>query len=444
MAVRKRAHHTDVELEHLRSERTKHFRTPDGKHKVLATIRPMHWHDGQKFIDIDAEPVSPDGGATWTTTSTPYRVSWNISTLTLLYESKNGGSVSVRLASLDGNPPPTASPAVASGHRVSCQVGPLLELQLRLRAQGVEIVKILHGPAAPKSLTWEVVEEVGGHHLNLMSTSGRDNFQLLVKRIGEFADRRRIELEHSRTADDLAAHPGKVTYRVTETLTGRTRLVDPVKRARTWVDQIVYPVLIDVTVTETPAADNDDGNDLGTGYWYGYQGAGSRISGGSLRHPGFRFTTVAIPQAQTLDSATLTLEVLDTTGAATGELFGNNIDDAPAWAASVNTPSSMSLTAAHTTLDVGTTGQKVLNILTQVQAIVNRAGWASNNAMAFGVNGTITGTGDAHIADSFDASPADDPLLTIVYTAAGGASSLLLLTPDLVGGMDAWRGFQSG
>lgn len=419
MAVRHRHAPGDVEHEHLRTARTKHFRTADGKQKIIASIRPLHWRDVDKFVDLDREPTSNDGGTTWTTPSTPYHINWNSKTLTLSYASKKGGSVEVKLVALDGQPVPTPDKARLSKFSVFCRVGRELEIELRCRPHGVEIFKILHGPNAPKSLTWEVTEDrTGAIHLDLMSTSGRDNMALSKKRDGEFSHRRLVEIAHSRTPDDFVSKPGKVTYQVTETFTGRARLTNTKTRARTWVNDFAYPVIIDVTITETPAADNDDGFEVG-GTWYAYGGSpvGQRFDSGGPRRPGYRFTTVAIPQGQTLDTATLTLEVLSTTGAVSAGLFGNAVDNAPAWANGAG-PADMTVTSASTTLNAGTTGTKVLDVKTIAQEIVNRAGWANNNAMSFGVNGAITGGGAAQIADTYDATPADDPLLTIVYTTA--------------------------
>jgi hypothetical protein len=82
----------------------------------------------------------------------------------------------------------------------------------------------------------------------------------------------------------------------------------------------------------------------------------------------------------------------------------------------------MTTTAASVSLNTGTGGTKNLDVTAIVQEIVDRAGWAANQDMAFGVNGAIAGGSVyGYIADSADGTPADDPALEIVYTAGGAA-----------------------
>jgi hypothetical protein len=366
--------------------------------------------------DIDYSPSTRDG-VRFVTRSTPYTVEWNSQTLTISYASKLGGEVSVRLKALDGGVVPIPSPAVVQDDSVRCFVGKDLELRVQFRPEGVEIFKILHNANAPKGLTWEVVEGLLSNiRLDLMNTSGFDNQSLLAARTGEFRRRRRIEMVHSRTLDDLLVNPGKKTYTVTETFTGRTRLTDPATRARSWVAGVVYPVEIDVTINETIVADADDGHEFFS-LWYSSYGGVHFLNPNN--NPGYRFQTVDVPQGVTIDSATLTLEV--TSAGASGSLFGNDVDDAPVWADSAG-PVEMTATTASVTLDATTLGTKALDVTAIVQEIVDRAGWAANQDMAFGVQGTITGY--SYIADSTDGTPADDPALEIIYTAGGAGLAI--------------------
>jgi hypothetical protein len=195
------------------------------------------------------------------------------------------------LLRLDGVPVVTPAPLpTVTGRSIRAFVAPDLEIELRVRSHGVEIFKILHGPLAPTSLTWGVqVGDDSKIRFDLMHTEGRDNILRAAATRPIGLNRvRRIEMTHSRTPDDFVTVPGRNTYEVTETFTGRTRFIDPVTGARSWVSEFEYPVEIDVTITELIAAAGDDGAGTG-GFWY----TASSLNK-STYNAGFRFQTAWI------------------------------------------------------------------------------------------------------------------------------------------------------
>lgn len=103
-----------------------------------------------------------------------------------------------------------------------------------------------------------------------------------------------------------------------------------------------------------------------------------------LTYRGFlRYLNVTIPQGATVTSATITLtrKANPNGGTHWGWLYGVAADDA----AQFSTPGNRPFDAAKTTARVlAANGASVtLNVTAIVQEIVNRAGWASGNDMAF-------------------------------------------------------------
>jgi hypothetical protein len=320
---------------------------------------------------------------------------------------------------------PVVTPAplpTVTGRSISAFVAPDLEIELRVRSHGVEIFKILHGPLAPTSLTWGVqVGDDSKIRFDLMHTEGRDNILRAAATRPIGLNRvRRIEMTHSRTPDDFVTVPGRNTYEVTETFTGRTRFIDPVTGARSWVSEFEYPVEIDVTITELIAAAGDDGAGTG-GFWY----TASSLNK-STYNAGFRFQTVNVPQGQTLDSATFTWNITARSGTANATLAGEATDNALAWAnLSANDPdTTMTPTTATATVPVpAATGLQNIDVKGPVQEIINRAGFAPNNNVRLGFSDT-SGMGADYVAfENYEAAGTSEAKLVLVYTPAAGVSN---------------------
>lgn len=137
---------------------------------------------------------------------------------------------------------------------------------------------------------------------------------------------------------------------------------------------------------------------------------------------GLRFLLVSVPQGATISAATLTLKKNASQpyiATSHGSIKGVASDSAPAWA--TTRPALASLTAQSVTVvDSATVAYDVAAI---VQAIVNRAGWASGNAMAFA--GDTTGANGAIAWVDYSVSSTDCAQLSITYTAGGPTSYTL-------------------
>ncbi|MBK8147312.1 MAG: carboxypeptidase regulatory-like domain-containing protein [Acidobacteria bacterium] len=139
---------------------------------------------------------------------------------------------------------------------------------------------------------------------------------------------------------------------------------------------------------------------------------------------GVRFNGVGIPQGSTITSATLEFAPRlggGVTGAGnpTFSIRGENSDSAATFTTTSNDVGSRSLTTASVSWNpsatwlVGTPVQSP-SITSVVQEVVNRAGWASGNSMAFVMSGAAAN--NYRRAESFDGVASSAPRLQIQYS----------------------------
>ena len=278
--------------------------------------------------------------------------------------------------------------------------------------------------------------------VDLMSTRGKDNLLRLVDRKAEFNIQRPIEMLHEmgRVKTDGVTR----TYTVTETFTGRTRFVDSTTMARAWVADVAYPVEIDVTVNESVGTTADDGYGREYSYWRTNKVVSKRLTGGG-KYSGWRFTTVDVPNAATITSATLTVNVTSKNATGTGTIKGQATDSAGSWADfSANSPGTMSGTTATTSYSVpASTGSQAIDVTTIVQEIVNRAGWAANNDIRIGFTDVSTfGAVNQYVYfEDYAAAGTAQATLDIVYTAGGAAGQPTMRRFGGVPGMGQGQSF---
>lgn len=103
---------------------------------------------------------------------------------------------------------------------------------------------------------------------------------------------------------------------------------------------------------------------------------------------GFRIRNVSIAQGATIDEAIFYVDELQTFGggALTGvTLYGEDIDDSPAFTTANSNISSRTRTTANVTGIIGNSSQfkNGIDVTAIVQEIVNRGGWSSGNDMTF-------------------------------------------------------------
>ena len=147
---------------------------------------------------------------------------------------------------------------------------------------------------------------------------------------------------------------------------------------------------------------------------------------------GMRFKNINVPQGATITSAIIEFAADEVNTVPTSLIIkGQNINNAPAFAATPNNISNRNTTSSSVTWEpepwqiIGESGgnQKTNDLSSIVQEIVNRAGFKSGNTMAFIMEGAGIRT-----AESFDGSPELAPKLWITYASGGcGIQAKILL-----------------
>ena len=135
---------------------------------------------------------------------------------------------------------------------------------------------------------------------------------------------------------------------------------------------------------------------------------------------GYRFQGVTIPNASTINTATLSYYVTSTTRDDNEQdVYGEDVDDAATFSTAASNISSRTLTTAKTTVSADSVGVGfyAVDVTAVIQEIINRAGWVSGNDLALLMD-ALTGVNLA--PDTYDNSPTNAAKLDIDYTASGG------------------------
>ena len=137
------------------------------------------------------------------------------------------------------------------------------------------------------------------------------------------------------------------------------------------------------------------------------------------QYVGLRFTGVNVPKGKTITNAYIQFTVDETNSGTTNlTVKGQAADNPGTFTTATYNVSSRAKTsasvawapAAWTTVGAAGTAQRTPDLKNIVQEIVNRTGWAQNNAMVF----IITGTGE-RTAESYEGSSTKAPQLVVTY-----------------------------
>ena len=154
---------------------------------------------------------------------------------------------------------------------------------------------------------------------------------------------------------------------------------------------------------------------------------------GAVCDIGLRWQAVNIPQAATINSATLSAYLTTDVGTLSANIRGMDEDDTATWSSGSRPSQRTKTTATITANEVnwgnwGVGNWVTIDIASVVQEIINRAGWGANNDLAVVIEDTA-GTGENKInIRTYDYSGnLHGAKLDIDYTAAGGTSIPVLV-----------------
>lgn len=202
-----------------------------------------------------------------------------------------------------------------------------------------------------------------------------------------------------------------------------------VRVSQSWLADAAYPVEIDPTVDATVAASTDDSWQEDVGGSGDPTGAGVLFrgdsTGGYVKYGAARWQITGPASGDTVDVANISWYGGGATRVINANVYCENVDSAAAYDTDTNDISGRSVTsgvlwdAAAGTFEYQTSP----SLVTPVQAVISRAGWASGNYLAVVMVGADA-TDVCNLA-SYDSSPTWAPKIHIEYTAGGGGSSIL-------------------
>jgi hypothetical protein len=389
-------------MKELLEKRTRYSKTFDlgnGKRLLRTGRAPRHFMVDGALVDIDTTPKIGRNNL-YEVDKAPYALRIDPQRPAYLYTSESGQWVEVELVRV-GEKETGVSAGLLDGGLVKwAEIAKDTDLVMSPLRRGIETLLFLHSPQAPKLWRWRV----------------RGNKQLLVPPSGRDALGKRLELVTRWDGDDLEII---WTGRAASRWGLRHKAMDA------WQSDIAWPVRIDPTVNESITAGSDDVGSIWNGVnfvsfssTYGLQAAGHYTA--FTFFAGLRFQTVAVPQGATIDSATLTINVIAQAGTPNLTVYGDDVDDAPAWANPSSRIKDITKTTASANVVNPGTGLEAINVQSIVQEIVNRVGWASNNDMRFGFFDNVGGNNIFNM-EALEAAGTSEADLDITYTAAGSA-----------------------
>lgn len=361
---------------------------------------PLHFERGGALLDIDLAPE--DDGNDHAVRNCPYSLKISKHEPAHAYNALSGKRVSVELISA------ARGCLYEDGLYKWAEVGADTDYVIQALPHGVTTLLILQGPSSPRTWAWNI----------------QGDLDMIRPLVGRDAAGRLLELVETRTPGAGNAATIQIEW------TGRTITRNALRAAGRSIlsEDVTYPVVIDPVVDENIAAGADDVFSLwgGNGATFlDFQSAHTLVYAGRYNterfYAGLRFQTVGVPAGATINSATLTMRITAVTGTPDLNVFGNDVDDAAAWANPGNRVKNITQTTAVANDATWSSGaDNTVTVTSVVAEIIARAGWASGNDMAFGFfNNAGAGVQFLHFA-ALDHATLTEARLSIDYTAAGG------------------------
>ncbi len=180
-------------------------------------------------------------------------------------------------------------------------------------------------------------------------------------------------------------------------------------------------LVFDPTITPHVAAGGDnwawitsaDFSNSDTEFAYGYYSP-------YLVHNGYRFTNITVPAGSTVTACYATLVAAQTLSNTVSAVQVHFVDaDNPTAATTYTNAEAQPRTTAYATWTPGAqtagTGYNTPSLVTPAQAVFNRAGWASGQAVIVVIR-AVTATNNYRVAATYQHATYTEPILTITYT----------------------------
>jgi len=398
---------------------SKKYDLGNNQKKIISGMKPLHYRKNGNGLWTTINATLKDVGTHFTTASTQLnfkiykdRVGFTIST------EDRSSSFYGELIGINGLPAAlNINPVIIGNAVVYPEIVKDVDVILVCTPYKIVDFQVLKSPNAKRDFTWKY-KKIGKELIFDNNIKGADAHE-----IGGLRNSLRININKTLTKDG---------FTLRKRWNGDVLFPDKKTRVPSWRKNVErYPVTIDANITQSIGAAADDQEDDGTAFVNDSYVIKIRHNGSSsFRYGGFRFT--GIPQdfgGSTVSSANFNIYIDFIKGTHNIDFYGNDVDDAGAWADPSNLPSGITKTIA-TTNETGTftAGQvNTVDITTIAQELADRGDRGGTFAIAicgFSLNSsTYTGINVGHYEfQSGGRVPAE---IDITYTVASGAKPVI-------------------
>lgn len=173
----------------------------------------------------------------------------------------------------------------------------------------------------------------------------------------------------------------------------------------------------------------------------------AHTSGGTRYNGGARFTNVTVPNGATITAASLTVDRatgFDTENDILVDILGEDVDNSVNFSTNPDVTSRVRTTASvfWSKTDI-VDGEVSPDISAVIQEIVDRAGWASGNALTILIDGRSTASSSCRLASMEDTGSRESIRLSITYASNQESSVAGTITPS-GGNIGTVHGLETG
>ena len=410
------------ELTERRARRSafgKHFYLGGGEYRAVITQHRIHYRDSEgKWREND--PVLVDKGGSIELQKASYKCESIAGKVAFTFQVQDSEDwASVELTSVGDKPlRKVPEPVVRNDSIWWDGVVKGVDIELRFDEDRCQFFRHIRGARAARKFSFKKTRTANFSGGLDWDSVGYDSKETVIPR------KRWVELNSTKT--DWVEAGGLFEQEITEEWTGRVvDEFDPKTRVRQYDTEVVYPVIIDPSVSVTAGTGTQIGYgiDLFSTAWYIYNmyfGVG--FGGAYTVRAGMRWSGINIPQGATINSATVTGTVVSRSGTGwSGQIEFSLADNAATFSGgdrpeqlATGTNGSIGETVAMGALNAS--DPVTWTCTSPVQAVVNRGGWSSGNAMRAIVNPV-----GASSPNLVNLSRTTRPVLDVTYNEGGGA-----------------------
>lgn len=208
--------------------------------------------------------------------------------------------------------------------------------------------------------------------------------------------------------------------------------------AWSWLQTAVFPIVLDPTIDTIVAAGADDASEADDGTSFSGVAVACRCesntAAGSRFNGGMRFVLTGPASADTIDAAYLPIHAVSTsTDDPNVDMSCEDVDDAANFTttADVTSRARTGAPVQWTATAIGAGEVNSPSIVAPLQLVINRAGWASGNAIVVFFDGRADVSASFRI-DSFEGSTTECAKLHVEYTVPAVSGQGMLVDSHLV------------